>query len=380
MLSEHADIPRAPEPTARLCLILHCNIPRVSGAVRLVSQKGALFMKPMKLGAFGPSLDHTPPRDLRVPAVVSVPRKSARPRRLSLALQGGGSFGAFTWGILDRLLEEPNLSFDAVSGASAGALNAVVMASGLRRGGNIEAKRHLHAFWKQASGAPLSPEAAAAVSAATRLVSPYQFNPFNLNPLRAILADLVDFDELRANPSVRLLIAATRVSDGKLRIFRENELTLKVALASSCLPLLHHAVTIEGVDYWDGGYSANPPLVPLVEASQAADVLLVQLMPTAGPEGPTTLQEIAKRSLQITFNTPLVRDLELIGAMTKLAASEGEGSPLSRKLRRLKLHHISAENEVAGLAEASALDRDWDFLLQLRDAGRHAAERWLSGN
>jgi NTE family protein len=331
--------------------------------------------------ALGPALDQTPPSDLREAlADVIAPRKSGRPRRLSVALQGGGSFGAFSWGILDRLLEENNLAFDAISGASAGALNAVVMASGLRRGGNAEAKRNLELFWKQASCAPPSAEATAAVSAATRLVSPYQFNPFNLNPLRAILAELVDFDELRANPSVRLLIAATRVSDGKLRIFRENELSLNVMLASSCLPLLHHAVTIDGEDYWDGGYSANPPLVPLVEASRAADVLLVQLMPTAGPEGPTTLNEIAKRALQITFNTPLVRDLESISAMTKLAAADGEGSSLSRKLRRLKLHHIRAENEVPGLAEASALNRDWDFLVQLRDAGRQAAERWLSGS
>jgi NTE family protein len=245
-------------------------------------------MKPMKAETLL-AVDPEPSNEFRrARARNSAPHKTGRPRRLSLALQGGGSFGAFTWGILDRLLEEPNLSFDAISGASAGALNAIVMASGLRRGGNQEAKRDLHLFWKQASSAPSSAEATAAVSAATRLVSPYQFNPFNLNPLRAILSDLVDFDELRANPSVRLLIAATRVSDGRLRIFRENELSLKVALASSCLPLLHHAVTIDGADYWDGGYSANPPLVPLVEASRAADVLLIQLMPTAGAEGPTT--------------------------------------------------------------------------------------------
>ena len=338
-------------------------------------------MKPMRAETQATAVNRMRSSDLRMaPADTSARRKSARPRRLSLALQGGGSFGAFTWGILDRLLEEPDLSFDTISGASAGALNAIVMASGLQRGGNEGAKTDLHLFWKQASSSPPSAEATAAVSAATRLVSPYQFNPFNLNPLRAILADLVDFDELRANPSVRLLVAATRVSDGKLRIFRENELTLKVALASSCLPLLHHAVTIDGEDYWDGGYSANPPLVPLVEASRAADVLLIQLLPTAAPDGPTTLHEIAKRSLQITFNTPLVRDLEAIAAMTKLAGLEGEGSPLSRKLRRLKLHHISAENEVAGLSEASALNRDWDFLVQLRDAGRQAAERWLKSD
>jgi NTE family protein len=170
---------------------------------------------------------------------------------------------------------------------------------------------------------------------------------------------------------------STRVSDGTLRIFRETELSLEVALASSCLPLLHHAVTIDGEAYWDGGYSANPPLVPLVAASRAVDVLLVQLVPTTGTETPTASDEIAKRSLQITFNTPLVRDLESLGAMIQLAANDGEGSSLSRKLRRLRLHHIRAENEVPALADASALDRDWNFLLQLRDAGRHAADQWL---
>ena len=307
------------------------------------------------------------------------PNKSARKRRLSLALQGGGSFGAFTWGILDRLLDEPDLSFDAISGASAGALNAVVMASGLQRGGNQGARESLHQFWEQVSSAPPAAEVIAAMASASRLVSPYHFNPFNLNPLRAILSELVDFESLRLSPSVQLLIAATRVSDGKLRIFREDELTADVALASSCLPLLHHAVTIDGVAYWDGGYSANPPLLPLVAASQAREVLLIQLVPTAGSETPTTFDEIGKRALQITFNTPLVRDLESINSMTRLVATDGDGSSLSRKLRRLKLHHIKAETEVPDLAAASALDRDWAFLLQLRDAGRHAAEKWVSG-
>lgn len=151
-----------------------------------------------------------------------------------------------------------------------------------------------------------------------------------------------------------------------------------VALASSCLPLLHHAVTIDGVAYWDGGYSANPPLLPLVAASQATEVLLVQLVPTAASETPTTFDEIGKRALQITFNTPLVRDLESINSMTKLVATDGDGSSLSRKLRRLKLHHIKAETEVQDLAAASALNRGWEFLLQLRDAGRHAADKWVS--
>jgi NTE family protein len=302
------------------------------------------------------------------------PRRG-KPRRLSLALQGGGSFGAFTWGVLDRLLEEDDLAFDVVSGASAGALNAVVMAAGLQ-GGKAEARRSLDRFWEQVSVAPPSAEMSAVFTAATRGVSPYQFNPFGLNPLRVILKE-IDFEALRRRPSLRLLVAATRVSDGKLRIFREREVTLEAVLASSCLPLLHHAVSIDGEAYWDGGYSANPPLVPLVRASRASDVLLVQIVPTAGAEMPTTSSEIAKRSLQITFNGPLLRDLESIEAMTTLAASETESSPLSRKLKRLRLHRMSAEHAYPALAEASALDRDRAFLLDLREAGRKAAGEWL---
>ncbi|HEX8663413.1 MAG TPA: patatin-like phospholipase family protein [Beijerinckiaceae bacterium] len=324
------------------------------------------------------SLQSTP--GTRPPATTAGPRHKRKParRRLSLALQGGGSFGAFTWGILDRLLDEEDLAFDAVSGASAGALNAVVLASGLKRGGNPGAKESLHRFWEAVSEAPPKSGSGMAVDLATRVVSPYQFNPFNLNPLRGILAEEVDFAALKAAPSLRLLIAATRVSDGKLRIFREKELSLDVALASSCLPLLHHAVTIDGEAYWDGGYSANPPLMPLVAASRASDVLVVQIVPTAGAEMPTTSPEIVKRTLQITFNGPLLRDLEALAAMTKLSGAEGEGSPLSRKLKRLRLHHVTAEKEIPGLGEASALDRDWDFLVALRDAGRAAASRWLA--
>jgi NTE family protein len=217
-----------------------------------------------------------------------------------------------------------------------------------------------------------------AVDLATRLISPYQFNPFNLNPLKGILAEEVDFEALREAPALRLLVAATRVSDGGLRIFREKELTLDVALASSCLPLLHHAVTIDGEAYWDGGYAANPPLMPVIATSRASDVLVVQIVPTAGAEMPTTSPEIVKRTLQITFNGPLLRDLEALAAMTKLSGADGEGSPLSRKLKRLRLHHVAAEKEVPGLGEASALDRDRDFLIALRDAGRAAADRWLA--
>ena len=191
-------------------------------------------------------------------------------RRLSLALQGGGALGAFTWGVLDRLLEEEHISFDAVSGASAGAMNAVLLASGLTQGGPEEARASLERFWRKVSKAGqlsrLASSNATLTAIAPRL-SPYQFNPLDLNPLREILAGEVDFDAVRTKAPVRLLLGTTRVSDGSLRIFRTEEVTSDVVLVSACLPHLHHAVTIDGEAYWDGGYAANPPLIPLVTAT-----------------------------------------------------------------------------------------------------------------
>src|SRR5215218_6538117 len=315
--------------------------------------------------------DH-PPLRLR-----SRRRAAAKKRRISLALQGGGSFGAFTWGVLDRLLEDETITFDAVSGASAGAVNAVLLASGLAQGGPRAAKAGLERFWKRASEAAPRAHAGLAVEVAVRHLSPYQFNPFNLHPLKTLLAEEIDFDTLRRHPKLKLLIATTRVRDGRLRVFREKAVSLDVILASTCLPVLHHAVSIEGEAYWDGGYSANPPLLPLVSASRATDALVVQIMPSVGAEMPTSASEIRKRIEQITFANSLARDMDALAAMRKLASPHDQGSRLARKLQKLRLHHIAAEAEYPALGEASALNLDWDFLLELRDAGRRAAERWL---
>jgi NTE family protein len=306
-------------------------------------------------------------------------KPKAKKRQLSLALQGGGSFGAFTWGVLDRILDEHDLDLDAVSGASAGAVNAVLLASGLSEGGRAGAQHKLERFWKRASEAAPRAQSGAALAIATRVLSPYQFNPFNLNPLKTLLTSEIDFDALREKPSLRLLIGATRVRDGKLHVFRQKAVTLDTVLASACLPVIHHAVSIDGEAYWDGGYSANPPLIPLVSASRASEALIVQIMPTAGAEMPTTSSEITKRMEQITFNSSLLRDMEALDAMRKLSEAETGISRLSRKLRKLRLHHIAAETEYPLLSQSSALDLDWAFLLQLRDAGRAAADRWLSG-
>ncbi|QRM35517.1 patatin-like phospholipase family protein (plasmid) [Microvirga sp. VF16] len=301
-------------------------------------------------------------------------------RSISLALQGGGSFGAFTWGVLDRLLEEEHLLFDAVSGASAGAVNAVLLASGLAESGRMGARKRLQRFWHRASEAAPRIQPGIAAAIATRILSPYQFNPFNLNPLRTLLANEINFDVLRNNPSLRLLIGATRVRDGKMHVFQEKDLTIDVILASACLPVIHHAVSIDGETYWDGGYSANPPLIPLVARSRASEILIVQIMPTAGADMPTTASEIAKRMEQITFNSSLLRDMDALAAMTKLAEAEVQGSRLLQRLQKLRLHHVSAETEYPLLSQASALNLDRHFLFQLRDAGRVAADRWLSSS
>jgi NTE family protein len=302
-------------------------------------------------------------------------------KSLSLALQGGGAFGAFTWGVLDRLLEEDDLQLDAVSGASAGAINAVLLASGLAKGGADEARASLERFWSGVGASAsknlfLHPEL---VVATASQLSPYQFNPLELNPLRDLLAQEVDFEAVRTRSPVRLLISATRVQDGAVRVFRTKAISLEVVLASACLPRLHHSVNIHGEPHWDGGYAANPPVIPLVGASRASDVLLVQLIPTDHAGLPVTKSEIDKRLGQITFNAPLQKELEAIGMMKKLVRKEGEPtSRLGRKIDSLELHHLSAEDYVDGLSQASVLNTKWDFLSHLRDRGRVAADAWLA--
>ena len=310
-------------------------------------------------------------------AVPSCPQE----RHLSLALQGGGSLGAFSWGVLDRLLEEDNLTFDAVSGASAGAMNAVILAAGLLAGGKPEARRRLDRFWERISH--MAPPKRSAIAAlftdlASHLVSPYQRNPFDLNPLKKLLSAEVDFDALRANPPLRLLIAATAVSNGRLQIFRETELTREMVLASASLPLVSQAVLIGEERYWDGGYSANPPLTPLVEVSKASDLLIVQIMPTEGARLPFFSPDIVKRLEQITFNGVFLREAASLAMMARVAGSDSQDPAFARKLQQLRVHHISADRQLSNLSQESASNLDRRFLLKLRDCGRSAAEEWLT--
>jgi NTE family protein len=303
-------------------------------------------------------------------------RQSWRKRPLSLALQGGGAFGAFTWGVLDRLLED-EIALDTISGASSGAINALLLTSGMQQGGHAEARERLERFWRKTSELAGSLDAARGLGFLPRVFSPYQLNPLGLNPLRELLLEEIDFDRL-ADADIRLLIATTRVRDGELRIFRNADLSVEAALASAALPMVHHAIEIEDDWYWDGGYAANPPLIPLAMEARGKDVLVVQVVPVNGDELPRTPREINGRLAQMAFNRPLMQELDTIA---ELKRSHGAGmfvDTMSRKLRRLRLSCIRAEDVLDGMTRQSALNLDPAFLATLRDAGRAAAAHWLA--
>jgi NTE family protein len=303
-------------------------------------------------------------------------------------LQGGGSFGAFTWGFLDRLLEEEDVAIDVVSGASAGALNAVLLADGLAAGGNAGARERLARFWRWiAHSSPHLPlvsgpalGAAALFELSTRLASPYQLNPLGLHPMRRKLTEEIDFERLRAESPIRLLIAATRVRDGRLRLFHESEMTVEAVLASACLPFLHHAIEIDGEAYWDGGYSANPPVRQLVIDTKATEVILVQLIPEEHGEVPHLSPEISRRMQEIAFVTSLHKELEALDDLRDVCRHSTASSPICRKLQRLRFHRVSASESVKDLDSENALDTSWSLIGGLKEHGRTAATEWLAKN
>ncbi len=321
----------------------------------------------------------------------------ASQRSLRLALQGGGAHGAFTWGVLDRLLDEDDLAFPAISGASAGALNGAMLVCGFADGGRAGAQKALAGLWDGVAGigalfAPLQTQQklvtdfglvhAEMMQAMMRMWSPAQLNPFNLNPLRKLLVGLIDVEALQARGAMRLHVAATNVETGQPRIFSGSDLSIDALLASACLPFLNHAVTIDDVAYWDGGYSANPPLAPLIEDESgddsadgdAREILLVQINPERRPTTPLSASDIMHRVNEITFNASLLAELRVIEAMQKRAADGRRAEARSP----LQLHRIALHDEVVDATAASAGSLDGTFHRQLRDHGRSAAERWLA--
>jgi NTE family protein len=299
------------------------------------------------------------------------------PRQLSLALQGGGSFGAFTWGVLDRLLEEPSCELDSISGASAGAVNGVLLASGFVEGGREGARARLRRFWRRMTNEAsfrslmmIGGFSPASSSVAFGRGFSAQFDPLDLDPLRQALATEIDFASLREPACPKLLIATTRVRDGQLQIFRNKDLTADVVLASTCPPLIHCAVEIDGEAYWDGGFAANPPIVQLVQDSEATDVLVVQITPTRDAYVPMTMAAIDRRIDQITANSTLNAEIT--------ALDLARGNAAAPKLHTLRLFRIAAEDTIDGLAQRSPADLGQGFITMLYRSGRDAADRWLS--
>jgi NTE family protein len=324
------------------------------------------------------------------------------PRPISLALQGGGSHGAFEWGVIERLLEEDGLEIKAVTAASAGAMNAAALASGLATGGREGAKATLTKFWRGVSNsdgrngtifgdsgvwsAMLQPDWLKATPAwrwAESLgasMSPYEFNPFNLNPMREVLEKTVDVAAIRDHCPIQLFVAATGVRTGKARIFKREELTVDHLLASACLPTLFHAVEIDGEPYWDGGYLANPPIWPLVYADTPDDVLLVTLNPFVREDAPKSPSEIMDRLNEITFNAALSAELRAVAFVQKLLDEGMLTETAKGRYRRLHMHAITADGTLNDLSMASKFTTDWKFLTGLRDRGRKAADGWLATN
>lgn len=303
--------------------------------------------------------------------------------KTAVALQGGGTYGAFAWGVLDRLLEEEDFSPAALSGASAGAVNAVLTAWGLLEGGREGARAALRKFWTSIGQfsrmSPMGlPGANLQFDLLTRVASPYQFNPLNINPMRDVLTGIVDFDRLRRESKIALFIAATHVETGELHIFREHELTIDMLMASSCIPYLHHAVEIDGDQHWDGGFSSNPPILPMALEVPCRSVVLVKLTPDAEPEHPTTAPAIFARLKRILFNTPLLRELDALEQMQNMLRHTGLLSPDLRRLRDLTVHRLTIGHEFFPSNSSSGLHPRAELLEELHQSGRQSAEAMLA--
>jgi NTE family protein len=318
--------------------------------------------------------------------------QAMRKKRVCLALQGGGSHGAFTWGVLDRLLEEASLEIQAVSGTSAGAMNGAILVDALKRGGRHHARERLERLWSRISAAgngvfrpgrmllpafgPTSDWWPLAVwtEALSLVWSPYD-NPFYVNPLTDIIAEaLPDFDVLNDDAPPYLFVCATNVKTNRRKIFGAGELGVGPLMASACLPTIFRSVEVNGAYYWDGGHLGNPALYPLRSPALAPDLLIVWVNPLNQPHVPTNARAILDRLNEITFNAALVQEIEAIDAVNELKDRDNSSdSPY----KRIHLHEIKDEPNLAGLGYASKSNTDWPFLLELRDFGRHAAERWL---
>jgi NTE family protein len=321
-------------------------------------------------------------------------KSSRHPVLVDLALQGGGAHGAFTWGVLDRLLEEPWLQIDGISGTSAGAMNAAILVDGYAEGGAEGARRHLELYWRQVSeAARFSPFRRTPMDVMmgrwtldnsplfimmdmmSRLFSPYDLNPGGNNPLRAILERLIDFKRLAQAP-IKLFITATNVRTGRGRVFRNSEITPEVLMASACLPTLFQAIEIDGEAYWDGGYSGNPTITPLVRECNSHDTILIPINPVERPGTPASARDILNRLNEVSFNAVLLKELRMIALLRQVAAA---GNSEGAKWAQMRVHLV--RNEIMSeLGYSSKMNAEWEFISMLHGEGRKAADAFLADN
>ena len=323
-------------------------------------------------------------------------RPAATARPVTVALQGGGSLGAFAWGVLDRLLDLPDLRIAVVSGASAGAMNAAMVAQGLAVGGPEEAKRLLEVFWRRVAMAAGSPDfggigwalpfggfmapVADLLRQSSKTLPRRQVNPLGLNPLRGILQGLYDPSVLGTAGAPSLIVSATLVRTGEARLFRDREVTTDALLASACLPQLFPPIRIEDELYWDGGYASNPPLRPVIEAGAPPDILLVRTTPVQRPDPPVSGTEVRERQNEMTFGAALRQELRSLAVAQCLLREMPEAPGVLGRLRDARLHVISAEEEFRTLKQGSHSDPSWGFLSQMRELGHAAGDRWIAEN
>ena len=321
-------------------------------------------------------------------------------KSINLAFQGGGSHGAVTWGVADRLLEDHRLEIEAISGSSAGAVNAAAVAYGLHKNGAKGARETLDLLWTWISAAgelyspvtagpfPMTSPVANMASAfsyqlfdaMTRTFSPYQFNPFDVNPLRRILKGCIDFESLQNCKATKLFIAATNVRSGKVHVFETKDMTTDVVCASACLPFLFKAVTIDGEDYWDGGYMGNPVLFPFFYEAATSDIVIVHVNPIERDETPVTAAEIMNRINEISFNSSLLRELRAVNFVQKLLDDGWIKDEYRDRLRNIRIHSIRSDCALEDYDVSSKFRTDWGFLSGLKEKGRAIADAWLAEN
>jgi NTE family protein len=323
-------------------------------------------------------------------------KKAASSKTINLALQGGGAHGAFTWGVIDRLLEDGRINIEGISGSSAGALNAVVLAYGLIKGPE-NARRTLHEFWEKISyaGQIFNPvrklpweqfffgqkmEYATSnhlFQAFTHMFSPYMANPLNFNPLKDILVSTVDFDVLEKSGNIKLWLTATNVNTGKGRVFSGKELSADVVMASACIPHLFQAVEIDECFYWDGGFMGNPVLYPLIYDTTSSDILIVHINPIFREGLPMTSHDIMNRMNEISFNTALIKELRAVTFVQDLISKKWIKEEYLDQMKNVFMHSVFADEAMSDISAASKLSSDWEFLTMMRDRGRDAADSWL---